>query len=323
MKKNNNKMRMLRPADGFLPLALIITSVLGRSTASEKLFMCALFPALFALASARGLRIAFSEQPSMRKVAGSVKLALALQFVGAFAFLVIDLIRNHGQFVMTNTIYICAGMLLNIEHVFYEYLYATGDGTSAAFVRAITAALTAGGIMMTSVASGDGLLPYGLEWLLGGAALSAVVAALIGRGIGGKFKGRFNNRVLKCAPPAMIQTAIYPVMWLLALQFLNPLMYDGVTGVPFFSGLLVYELSRTPFRRDAAHSKTFNIAMLVVVLIGGILIGLNYVPQAQIYLSNIMSNWAHELAPTGVMLVAAALCAFGMYGSIIKRETKL
>lgn len=322
MKKKSIKgMRLVRPADGFLPLALIVTSALGKSTVSERLFMCALFPALFALASARGLRIAFSEQPSMRKVAGSVKLALLLQFVGAFAFLVVDLIRNHGQFVMTNMVYICAGMLLNIEHVFYEYLYATGDGTSAAFVRAITAALTAGGIMMTSAASGEGLLPYSLEWLLGGAALSAVVAALIGRSVGGRLKGRFNNRVLKCAPHAMIQSAIYPVMWLLAVQFLKPIMYDGVTGVPFFAGLLVYELSRTPFRRDAAHSKTFNIAMLAVVLVGGILIGLNYVPEAQTYLSGIMGNWAHELAPTGVMLVAAALCAFGMYGSIIKRET--
>ena len=148
MKKKSIKgMRLVRPADGFLPLALIVTSVLGRSTASEKLFMCALFPALFDLASARGLRIAFSEQPSMRKVAGSVKLALLLQFVGAFAFLVVDLIRNHGQFVMTNMVYICAGMLLNIEHVFYEYLYATGDNTSAAFVT------TDGPIATTAFAS--------------------------------------------------------------------------------------------------------------------------------------------------------------------------
>ena len=317
MKKNiHKKARMLRPSDGFLPLAFIVAAALGKSTACEQVYLNALFPALFALASARGVRIAFSEQPSMRRVAGSVKLALALQFIGALAFLVVDLIRNQGRFVYTHTIYIAVGMLLNIEHVFYEYLFATGDGASAARLRAITAAVTCAGIMMTSESSGSGLLPYGLEWLLGGAALSALLSAIIGGAIGGRLKGRVNNRILKCAPLAMLQSALYPLAWLLALLLLKPILFDSLTAVPFFTGLAVYDLARTPFRRTGRESRGFNLAMLAVALIGAILIALSYVPSAQTLIAAHAGRWSHEIPSLGVMLVLSAACSFGMYGSI-------
>ncbi len=315
-KRIARRARLLRPTDGLLPLVFILVSALGRSNVAERVYLSTLFPALFALASARGLRIAFSEQPSMRKVAGSVKLTLALQFIGALAFLVIDLIRNRGQFVFSNALFITVGMLLNIEHVFYEYLFATGDDASALRLRFITAALVAAGIMMTSPASGDGALPYALEWLLGGAALAAVVSAVIGRGVGGRLKGRVNNRVLRVAPSAIVQSAIYPLVWVLAMTLLRPVMFDALTAVPFFAGLLVYELSRAPFRRDGKDSKGFNIAMLIVALVGVGLAAIHYVPAAQGYLSEIIGKWNHEVPATGVMLAAAALCAFGMYGGI-------
>ena len=297
-KKIARRARLLRPTDGLLPLVFILVA--------ERVYLSTLFPALFALASARGLRIAFSEQPSMRKVAGSVRLALALQFIGALAFLVIDLIRNRGQFILSNALFIAVGMLLNIEHVFYEYLFATGDEASAVRVRFITAALAAAGIMMTSPASGDGALPYALEWLLGGAALAAYVSAVIGRGVGGRLKGRVNNRVLRVAPPAIAQSAVYPLVWLVAMWLLRPV----------FAGLLVYEMSRAPFRRDGRESKGFNIAMLIVTLVGVGLASIHYVPAAQIFLFNYIGKWSHEVPATGVMLAAAAMCSFGMYGGI-------
>lgn len=315
-KRIARRARLLRPTDGLLPLVFILVSALGRSSVAERVYLSTLFPALFALASARGLRIAFSEQPSMRKVAGSVRLALALQFIGALAFLVIDLIRNRGQFILSNALFIAVGMLLNIEHVFYEYLFATGDDASAVRVRFITAALAAAGIMMTSPASGDGALPYALEWLLGGAALAAFVSAVIGRGVGGRLKGRVNNRVLRVAPPAIAQSAVYPLVWLVAMWLLRPVMFDALTAVPFFAGLLVYEMSRAPFRRDGRESKGFNIAMLIVALVGVGLASIHYVPAAQIFLFNYIGKWSHEVPATGVMLAAAAMCSFGMYGGI-------
>lgn len=315
-KKAKRARRLVRPADAFLPLALLLVSALGKSTIAEQVFINKLFPELFALASARGVRMAFSEQPSMRRVAGSVKLALALQFIGAFAFLVLDLIRNQGRFTMSSTVYITVGMLLNIEHVFYEYLFATGDSGSATRVRAITSALTAAGIMMTSAASGEGVLPYGLEWLLGGTALAAILAAFIGRSVGGQLKGKVTSRVLKCAPLAMVQSAVYPIAWMLALLALRPVMFDSVTAVPFFAGLTVYELARTPFRRTRMESRGFNLAVPLVALVGFLLAAIHYVPSAQAFAAQYLGRWSHEVPATGAMLFAAAVCAFGMYGNL-------
>ena len=237
--------------------------------------------------------------------------SLPLQLVGALAFFVVDLLRNQGRIVTVNFLYIAAGMLLNKEHVFYEYLYATGDAASATRLRTITAALTCAGIMMTTEAGG-GPLPHNMQWLIGAAALSAGLSAFIGRSIGGRMKGKFNNRVLKCAPMAMVQSAVYPVMWLLALMLLRPIMFQSLTAVPFFLGLMVYELSRSPFRRSHMEAKGFNIAMLVTVLVGAVMIALQFVPSAQA----IFGSWGHEIPAAGVMLIAAAVCAFGMYGNV-------
>ena len=307
---------MLRPADAFLPLAFILAAALGKSSVAEQVYLNALLPALFALSSARGVRMAFSEQPSMRRVAGSVKLALALQFIGAFAFLVLDLIRNGGQFVTTNAVYIGMGMMINIEHVFYEYLFATGDGPSATRVRLISSAVIAAGIMMTTVSSASDLLPYHLEWLLGAATLGAALSAFIGRTIGGRLKGRVNSRVLRCAPLAMVQSAIYPLMWLMTLILLKPIMFQSLTAVPFFAGLMVYELARTPFRRSGRESMGFNLAMLGVALVGAALIAMGYVPEAQGMITNILGKWSHELPALGVMLMISSICGFAMYGSL-------
>ena len=66
MKKLNLKFLMVRPSDGFLPLALLIVALLGWSEEADGLFMALLFSRLFALATAPGLRQAFARQPSMR-----------------------------------------------------------------------------------------------------------------------------------------------------------------------------------------------------------------------------------------------------------------
>ena len=182
--------------------------------------------------------------------------------------------------------------------------------------RAITSAVMAGGLMMSTEASGAGALPHALEWALGGAALSALVAAIIGLSVGVRLKGRVNNGILKCAPLAMAQTAIYPLSWLIVVTLLRKIMFQSLTAAPFFLGLMVYDLCRTPFRRTGAESRRMNPALMVEALVGALLALTGYVPPAQYMLTSIAGRWAHELPAAGVMLVAAAGCAFGMYGKI-------
>ena len=75
------------------------------------------------LATADGLRAAFATQPSMKYVQGSVLIALIAQIPGAaLALLALWLIPDTKLLLPL----IPCGMLLNIEHVFYEYLFAIG-----------------------------------------------------------------------------------------------------------------------------------------------------------------------------------------------------
>ena len=304
--KKLGKMRMVRASDAFLPLGLLIAS-LWRSDMAENLFFMLLLTRLLSLATARGLRLAFSAQPSMRRTRGSVKLALLLQPVGAAAVLLVDYLRN-GAMIPSHVSCAGAALLLNIEHVFYEYLCAGGDGRSAAMCRAITAALTAGGLLLTGVSSGAGLLPYGTEWLLGGAALSALVAAVIGLAVGGALKGKINAQVLSFAPLSMLQSLIYPLCWLAATLIPASPLRQTRAAAPFFAGLTVYELCRAPFRRTRMESKALNRALLITAAAALAVLGLCQSPTLQAALP------CGDIIAAALAVLLGAACGFGMYG---------
>ena len=312
--KKLDKMRMVRWADAFLPAAFLIASAFGRSYVAENIFLTTLFTRLFALASARGLRQAFSEQPSLRGVRGSVKTALLLQIPGALALILADLLRD-DIVIPSHLAYISTAFLLNIEHVFYEYLYATGDGQSATRCRAITAALMAGGLMMTSLNSNAGLLPYSLEWPLGAAGLSTAVAIIIAAAIGGPLNGKLNPQVLKSAPLSIIQSLVYTLLWLgLCLIPRSPLG-EVFTSVPFFAGLTVYELCRAPFRRSSMESRVMNRTLLVIAAIALVIVGAYFIPAIQTALRGVMGGYCIDIPAAAISVIAACAAGFGLYGS--------
>ena len=307
------KMRMMRTADACLPGAFLLVSLLGRYYLANNIFLAVFIARLLALASARGLRQAFSEQPSMQKVTGSVATALLLQLFGVAVMLLVNFIRNH-TIPQTHWVYAGIALLLNIEHIFYEYLYATGDSYSATMCRAITTALFTGGLLMTSVSSHDGLLAYALEWPLGGAAVSALVAALIGLSIGGPFSGGLNPQVLICAPLAMLQSLAYPLFWVALSLIPNSPLCVARTFAPFFAGLMLCELCRAPFRRASMESREMNRNLLIVCAASLAVILVFIIPPVQDFLRIALRGWFFELPPTAVSLIAASACAFGLYG---------
>lgn len=304
----NSKMRMVRPSDAFLPAGLALTSALGRSDATLRLFQFLLLTRLFSLATAPGLRQAFSLQPSMRKARGSVKTALVMQIAGPVGASVAVLALKHGALPIHLLLFIASGFLLNVEHVFYEYLFSTGDGLSSTVLRSITAALASGGLML----SGEGLLPMGLEWLCGGTLIAAILSAVVGIVIGGGLRGRLNNQVFKCAPASMLQTSIYPLSWLL-LSRLIPVAPS--TAIPFFAGLTLYDLCRSPFRRAPSESSVMNRILLIICSVSLILIGLCILPT-----TSSLSLPMYDIAAFGTALILAALCGFALYGTIKKND---
>ena len=305
MKKLNTKFWLIRPADALLPLALTAASALGRSDMADRLFHYLLLSRLFGLASAVGIRQAFARQPSMRKATGSVRIALLLQIIGGALIFLIEMVVNGGRMAPAARVALMTGTLLNVEQVFYEYLEAAGEGHSALMTHAVTDILSFGGLMMTSATSGGGVLPYGMEWLLGAAAVSAALSGFIGMTIGGKLTGRMNSEVITCAPFAIAACAAYPLAWLVLNRI--PGFPMTVTSIPFFTGLTLFELWRTPFRRNRLEDRPMNKALMIVCVVAVIMW---FVP---------VDFHTGAKKATAAALLAASGCLWGLYGNF-KRE---
>lgn len=298
----------MRISDLFLPMAFLAVSLLERSEAAFGLFVAFCATKIGSLATSDGLRAAFATQPSMKYVQGSAIIALILQIPGAaLALLALWLIPDTKLLLPL----IPCGMLLNIEHVFYEYLCAVGDKNSAAFSRCITAVLVLLGMLLcTPPRHGTfGLVSIDSTWPLITCGLSALVGLFISASLGGKFNPVPNFQVFRFAPIAMLQAALCPALTLLTLALLWPANF---MPAPAFVGLMLYEACRTPFRRAPLESRGMNRLLLIVgsaTLIG--FIAFRFLVKIPV---------SDVIAMTCVSLLIAALCAFGMFGSISIRE---
>ena len=300
--------RLMRVSDLFLPTAFLTASILGRGSAAFGVFMAFCATKIGSLATADGLRAAFATQPSMKYVQGSVLVALFAQIPGmALAFLTLRLIPDTKVLLPL----IPCGTLLNIEHTFYEYLFALGDKKSATFSQCITAVLVLLGLMLcTSPHPGSfSFAAVDPTWPMITCGLSALIGLFLSCSLGGKILPVLNGEVLRRAPLSMLQSAIYPALGIAALTLLWP---GRFVPAPLFAGLMLYEACRTPFRRSALESRGMNLMLLAV---GG---GAALCLVAFQFLIKIPQSVV--ISMTCAALLIAALCAFALYAGIPRRQ---
>ena len=307
-------MRLVRIPDAFLPAALAGASMIHPNSLSAlQLAFASLIVAALSLFAGRGVRIAFARQPSIRHVRGSVKSALALTLLGdvlccAAVYL---FFRQRMASILP---LIAAGGLLNIEHVFYEYMYAIGDKRSAALSRGLTALFMLAGLLL---AGGDLSRPLWPVVMAGLSALAALVVSLV---MGDGARGKPNAAVLRVAPIAALQTALYPAA-ALALHFA---LHTDRVGMPFFAGLTLYELCKTPFRRSPSESRPFNRALLIVcgaaALLWALLTQTGLLPMLEKKCPPALMALVGQLPSACVLLAVAALCALALFGNVGRRD---
>ena len=307
-KSKKPVLRLLRASDLLLPLAFLVASLLGRGAAALGLYVSYCASKLCALATSDGLRATFAIQPSMKYVQGSALIALLIQLPGAaLAALILYLIPGARALLPL----VPCGLLLNIEHVFYEYLYALGDRDSAIFNRCITAVLTLLGLLL-SMPPRQGLVTLTAvdpAWPLITCGLSALIGLFTGIILGGRIRPVPNPEVLRRAPLSMLQATLCPALILVALASLWPASF---TPSPLFVGLLLYEACRTPFRRTPMESEPMNKLLLIVGIAAGI--GL------AVFQLIVKAPLSEPIAMTCASLLIAALCAFALFGSIRRQE---
>ena len=309
MRINHNPaLRLLRSSDLFLPLSFLAACLLRRGSAAMGLFSALYAAKLCALTTADGLRATFATQPSMKYVQGSALVALICQMIGAVlsALLLYTIPGTRSLLPL-----VPCGLFLNIEQVFYEYLYAAGDGKSALACRGITAVLTLLGLLLCMPPSQDSFLASAFDpaWLLVTCGISALIGLFISLFLGGGLHPVPNFEVLRHAPLSMLHTALCPVLMILALALLWP---DSFNPAPVFAGLILYEACRTPFRRSPLESGPMNKLLLfigIAALIGFI-----------VFRFLINAPYSIPICMTCTSLLIAALCAFALFGSIPRRE---
>ena len=291
---------LIRPADALLPLALLIASLAGHGEGAKSLYKFTLFTRMLALGSAVGLRCAFSAQPSMRLARGSARLALGLQVVGGGVAALIWAFR--GELSPWKLFMTVAGIGVNIEAVFYEYLRAAGEERSAALLHAITAALILGG---TLTAVPDAPPVYLLTGSLISAAVGGVVAATIADGLG---RAKYSIDLLRYTPRALLYCGLYPLTWVLLRRVPGLWVAESPTFAPLFVGLIPWLLWRTPFRRSALEARPMNRAAAVTLAACAAIVALCALPA--------LSSLAPELPAAAVMAAAATLCALAVFSRI-------
>ena len=294
MNRYSHSIRLTRLSDAFLPASLLAASTCGQGKTALRLYLSALTIHLLSLGASCGIRAAFAGQTTVRAVRGSVKCAILLHSLGLIIILFLLYINFFiGSFFPVPLL--VAGFCLNIEHMFYEYLYAIGDSYSAAMCHGLTALFTIAGLALD--AGGDSHI-----WTLMASSLSAAVSLVISVASGDGVSGRVNARVMQCAPRAMLHSALYPTVFTIAAAVLH----IKTLSIPFFTGLIVYALCRTPFRRTHMESRSMNrflfaLSILsVLVMTVSICCHENTAPQA-------------VFATCGAVILAS-LCSFIVFG---------
>ena len=293
--------RLLRVPDTLLPLALALGCALQPGGwLPVNLYVAQMAAMCLSLFACRGVRVAFAWQPAIRAVRGSVKCALLLTLAGRALAAGAVALYFKGEWTRALPV-VAAGCLLNIEHIFYEYMYAINDRRSAAIARGLTAVLTLAGLLL---ADGQPL------WLTGATAVSALVALVIALVMGDGTRGRLNAAVLRAAPRAAAQTALYPAVALAAILILKPERY----ALAFFVGLSLYELCKTPFRRSEMEAREFNRALLIVM-------GVCALGTAPLWLGLVIPAPLAEIPAVCAALLLAAVCALILFGNVGKGKS--
>ena len=307
------KRTLSRPSDALLPAAFVLAALLGRDAIAFGLFAALLLTRLCALSAAEGLRAACATQPSIRYCQGSAATALLAQLAGGLIALAI--LRLFRPPCATPMLLAC-GLLLNIEHIFYEYLYTLGDGQSAALCRGITSLLILTGLLLIAPAQSGASDPAieGEAWPLIMAGLSSLVSAVIALAVGGRLRPRLNAQVLRLAPLSMLRTALYPGLFALILLIFKDL--DPQTYAPLFAGWLVVEACRTPFRRSPREARPMNRALLIACVaaalgIASTALGPSIHPDSRLL---------HDVPFLCGALILGAACAFALYGNICRKD---
>ena len=249
------KRRLERPAELFVPLALLIPALAGQAgTVAAVAAACAL-GRLCTSCAAEAFRCAAAQEISPQRVRGAWSGALlatltlsvaALSYVPrAWVWLLAKPLAQGTWLALWGI-----GTCLPIARLADGHLRAVGEGGTAALSAFLRAILLAAGAFC------------GLQWAAGAAAVAAAVALVLACTVGGSPLARPNAAAIACAPTAMWRALSYPLPALLLVAgFWQRGAGWAVAG--YLLGMAAYTCVATPFRRQGRENASLHMVLVV------------------------------------------------------------
>lgn len=312
MKKRIKKRRfaLIRPADALIPLVFLTGDLFGQSMIRGHVFAAWLAVKLFSLFTADSVRMAYATQPGMRQVKRSTTAAFLMQFVGAGAVLGLYSLVFHGITPFTVVI-IGIGLMLNIEHVFYEYLAADGDRYSSNLCEILNAVLLITGIMVEK----PGIPVITLSLSAAGCLITLLIAVVLS----GYRIGKLNFAPIRHAPRAVLYGLAYPATIAAVVYSLRDMSAGSeialkwsVYGlyIGFYAGLAMLRVVSTPFRRSRFESRTMVPVMSIVAVLSAAICVLSRMTEL------VPAYIAWAAGACSMCIAVAAVIALMLWGSI-------
>lgn len=276
------KRGLMRPATALFPLVLMSVSLLGGAENVAWLLCVFYLIQILSLCAADCFRNAAAREPGVRRVDKRFGGALAQLLMGAalagLAWHALEMDTKAGWSVFA------VGMLIHIEQLFEERMYALCRNADGVVLSVISNLLLLGGILMDVSGGVDRLLDLANFYTLFGAGLGMVISVVTCYAIEPMRAFSLLPRNLAFFPKAAIQTLLYPAVMAL-VAYLSTWWYESVLdhmlelagSVEFLSGLLLWRLARTVCRRSSDESRALNL--LLVSVVSALMIASVWIPE--------------------------------------------
>lgn len=283
---------LMRPAAALFPLAVLAGGIFS-TAAALRLMACYLGVALLSGCAAEAFRNAAGCEPARRRVDG--------RFFGGLTMILLAGALGWGLCAWLNKAdalcgALIAGVCINIEQLFEERACALGRREDGPMLAVVSALLLTAGMALDARAAAP--LGHSDFYAACGAALSALVSAIVSLCVASPARVSFIPRNLGFFPRAAAQSLLYPAVCA-ALMWLRP---DRLSALPALAGYALWRLARTPCRRTANEARALSLLLMLVCGLGAAAAAI--LPQAVAYAR---------------ALLLALLCIFAVFTAPARR----
>lgn len=249
------KQSLMRPTAALLPAVLLVSARLGGSAAVSRLFFAWLLLQLCSLCSADAFRNAAAREPGVRRVDKRFS-GMWLQMAAGFGLLlaVQRFVLGVNPLEMQNIALNIAALCVYIEQLFEERMFALSRRTDGVVLSVISNVLLLAGLCLD--ASGGVAAPVENCFTACGAGLGMVISVIANYVMEPMRAFSLVPRSIAFFPKAAVQSLLYPAAGIICVL-------QG-WEMEFFTGMMLWRLSRTVCRRSSDESRKLNLLLMLV-----------------------------------------------------------